>query len=80
MDSSVCWNTSILLAPLNQVKLLPIGGVAKDNLRSFFGVGAIGAGMGSSLLNKSLIQSGDFQGLVAHFKDILAEIDDYRQV
>ena len=59
-----------VLAPLNEIKLLPTGGVSEENIQSFFEAGAIGVGMGSSLLNKSLIKNKDFQGLQAHFKKI----------
>lgn len=63
-----------VLAPLNNIKLLPTGGVSMDNIFDFFTAGAVGVGMGSSLLNKELIKAGDFEGLRAHFKKILLQI------
>ncbi|MGY6647522.1 bifunctional 4-hydroxy-2-oxoglutarate aldolase/2-dehydro-3-deoxy-phosphogluconate aldolase [Wenyingzhuangia sp. IMCC45574] len=56
--------------PLNTIKLLPTGGVAKDNIADFFKVGAIGVGMGSSLFDKELIAKGDMTALKAHFTAI----------
>ncbi|MEP0713698.1 MAG: bifunctional 4-hydroxy-2-oxoglutarate aldolase/2-dehydro-3-deoxy-phosphogluconate aldolase, partial [Algoriphagus sp.] len=43
-----------VLGPLDQVKLLPTGGVSKANIYSFFEAGAFGVGMGSSLIDKNL--------------------------
>jgi len=66
-----------VLAPLNEIKLVPTGGVSKENIKSFFEAGVVGAGMGSSLLDKKLIADGDFEGLKMHFSNIKAEISDY---
>jgi 2-dehydro-3-deoxyphosphogluconate aldolase/(4S)-4-hydroxy-2-oxoglutarate aldolase len=66
-----------VLAPLNQVKLLPTGGVSIDNIKSFFEVGVVGVGMGSSLLDKKLIENEDFIGLKNHFINIKNEIKNY---
>jgi 2-dehydro-3-deoxyphosphogluconate aldolase/(4S)-4-hydroxy-2-oxoglutarate aldolase len=69
-----------VLAPLNQIKLLPTGGVSQENIRAFFAAGAVGVGMGSSLLNKQLIGEGDFAGLKEHFLKIKNEIQDFIRV
>ena len=66
-----------VLGPLDQVKLLPTGGVSKDNIKSFFQAGACGVGMGSSLIDKKLVEAGDFEGLKKHFKSINNEISEY---
>ena len=66
-----------VLAPLNKIKLLPTGGVTKENIKSFFAAGATGVGMGSSLLDKELINNKDFNGLANHFKSIKEEIEAY---
>lgn len=63
-----------VLAPLNQIKLLPTGGISKDNILSFFDAGAVGVGMGGSLFDKKLIKDGDMEGLEKHFLAILEEI------
>ncbi len=62
--------------PLPQIKLIPTGGVSLANIRSFFDAGVAGVGMGSSLLDKELIAAGDFVGLQAHFRAVLAEIPE----
>ncbi|WP_299676620.1 bifunctional 4-hydroxy-2-oxoglutarate aldolase/2-dehydro-3-deoxy-phosphogluconate aldolase [uncultured Tenacibaculum sp.] len=68
-----------VLAPLNEVKLLPTGGVSKDNITSFFNAGAVGVGMGSSLLHKEHIATQNFTALKEHFVTIKQEIQDYTQ-
>ncbi|WP_111611905.1 bifunctional 4-hydroxy-2-oxoglutarate aldolase/2-dehydro-3-deoxy-phosphogluconate aldolase [Algoriphagus yeomjeoni] len=66
-----------VLGPLDQVKLLPTGGVSRSNIKSFFEAGAIGVGMGSSLIDKKLVEAGDFEGLKKHFISVKAEIQNF---
>lgn len=66
-----------VLGPLDQIKLLPTGGVSKANIKSFFQAGAYGVGMGSSLIDKKLVSEGDFVGLKKHFESIKAEIAEF---
>lgn len=63
-----------ILGPLNKIKLLPTGGVSKENIKDFFEAGSVGVGMGSSLLNKKCIQENDFEGLKLHFLGIKNQI------
>ncbi|QNF32816.1 bifunctional 4-hydroxy-2-oxoglutarate aldolase/2-dehydro-3-deoxy-phosphogluconate aldolase [Adhaeribacter swui] len=55
-------------APLNQIKLMPTGGVNLANLASFLKAGADGFGIGSQLFDKKMIQEEDWQALKAHFE------------
>jgi 2-dehydro-3-deoxyphosphogluconate aldolase/(4S)-4-hydroxy-2-oxoglutarate aldolase len=64
-----------VLAPLNQIKLMPTGGVSKQNIKTFFEAGVVGAGMGSSLFDKQMIQENDFEALQDHFTAIRNEIN-----
>jgi 2-dehydro-3-deoxyphosphogluconate aldolase/(4S)-4-hydroxy-2-oxoglutarate aldolase len=66
-----------ILAPLNEIKLLPTGGVSLDNIKAFFEAGAFGVGMGSSLFNKKFIEIGDFEGLTEYFLRVKTEIDGF---
>ncbi|MCG9793718.1 bifunctional 4-hydroxy-2-oxoglutarate aldolase/2-dehydro-3-deoxy-phosphogluconate aldolase [Flavobacterium algicola] len=61
-------------APLNEIKLLPTGGVSAENIDSFFKAGAVGVGMGSSLFDKKMIDNGDFEALKNHFIRVKNEI------
>ena len=54
--------------PLNEIKLLPTGGVDLSNIKDFVAAGASGFGIGSKLLNRDLIDAEDWDGLLEHFK------------
>lgn len=65
-----------VLAPLNTIKLVPTGGVSKDNIQDFFKAGASGVGMGGSLFDKKMIAANDFEGLQLHFRTIAAKVQE----
>jgi len=65
-----------LIAPLGNMKLIPVGGVSKNNIRAFFENGSYGVGMASSLFSKNLISKNSMEELSQHFKSILNEIQD----
>lgn len=50
-------------APLNHIPIIPTGGVNLDNIGDFFAAGAVGVGLGNSLVDKHLIESGQFDKL-----------------
>lgn len=56
-----------LKAPMNQLKLLPTGGVSLENMTAFLAAGANGLGIGGQLFDKKLIDAKDWDGLKAHF-------------
>jgi 2-dehydro-3-deoxyphosphogluconate aldolase/(4S)-4-hydroxy-2-oxoglutarate aldolase len=45
-----------VLAPLNQIRLLPTGGITLDNFADFLRAGAQGVGIGSGLFPEHLVQ------------------------
>ena len=49
-----------ITAPLSHVRILAVGGVSDSNMAEFFEAGACGIGIGSSVVNKKLIEEGDF--------------------
>jgi len=55
-------------APLNKIKLLPTGGVNKDNLAEFMKAGADGLGVGGQLFHKQYIADKDWSALKIHFE------------
>ncbi|AEI51330.1 bifunctional 4-hydroxy-2-oxoglutarate aldolase/2-dehydro-3-deoxy-phosphogluconate aldolase [Runella slithyformis] len=63
-----------LKAPLNQLKLLPTGGVSLENMLEFFNAGADGVGMGGQLLDKKLIQEKEWELLKAHFSQFTQKL------
>jgi 2-dehydro-3-deoxyphosphogluconate aldolase/(4S)-4-hydroxy-2-oxoglutarate aldolase len=52
-----------LLAPLPQVRLIPVGGVNLDTAADFIAKGAAALGVGSSLVNQKLLDAGDLDEL-----------------
>lgn len=66
-----------VLAPLHEIKLIPTGGVDASNMNSFMKAGAYGLGMGSSLIDKKLIEDKDFEGLEFHFRKMKALISEF---
>ena len=58
-------------APMNHLKLVPTGGVDASNIELFFDAGAYGVGIGSALLNSSLLNASQ-EVLLTHFKTIAA--------
>ena len=47
-------------APLSHIKFLAVGGIDDANIQEYLNAGCVGAGVGSSLVNKKLIQAGEF--------------------
>lgn len=55
-------------APLDQIKLMPTGGITLDNIEAYRQAGADGYGMAGSLFDKQIIANEDWAGLCAHLK------------
>lgn len=47
-------------APLSHIKLLAVGGVNESNMTDFLGAGISGFGIGTNIVNKKLIEAGEF--------------------
>lgn len=63
-----------LKAPMNQLKLLPTGGVGLENMSAFLKAGANGLGIGGQLFDKKLIQEQNWEGLKAHFRQFVQKL------
>jgi 2-dehydro-3-deoxyphosphogluconate aldolase/(4S)-4-hydroxy-2-oxoglutarate aldolase len=57
-----------ILGPLDQLKLMPTGGVSLENMNEFLKAGSVGLGIGGQLFDKSLIQEKNWDGLLEHFR------------
>ena len=68
---------SDVLAPLNDIKLIPTAGVSIKNIKEFFKAGATGVGMGPNLIGNEHIKNGDFNSIASHLKLIKAEIQEF---
>ncbi|HEY1010653.1 MAG: bifunctional 4-hydroxy-2-oxoglutarate aldolase/2-dehydro-3-deoxy-phosphogluconate aldolase [Daejeonella sp.] len=61
-------------APLNQIKLMPTGGINKDNIAEFKKAGADGFGVGGQLFDKTSIENKDWRALEKHFKEFVKRV------
>ncbi len=62
-------------APLNQLKLMPTGGISLDNMETYFKAGADGLGIGSHLFDKKLIKEKNWSGLKEHFQKFVERMN-----
>ena len=49
-----------VLSPLSHIRIMAVGGVDAANIADFLKAGAVGAGVGGSLVNRSWIAEGRF--------------------
>ncbi|GGB87376.1 bifunctional 4-hydroxy-2-oxoglutarate aldolase/2-dehydro-3-deoxy-phosphogluconate aldolase [Dyadobacter sediminis] len=63
-----------LKAPMNQLKLLPTGGVSLENMSAFLKAGANGLGIGGQLFDKKLIQEKNWDALKTHFRQFHSKL------
>lgn len=52
-----------VMSPLNHVPMIAVGGVDENNVRDFLKAGFAGAGIGSNLTDRTMIQNQDFEGI-----------------
>ena len=58
-------------APLNHIRMLAVGGVNEKNIAEFLASGAVGAGVGGNLVNKTWIKNGEFEKITAIAKEFV---------
>lgn len=63
-----------ILAPLPQVRLMPVGGVNLDTAEAFVRAGAVGLGVGSSLVNQRLLNEERFAEITARARKFRAAL------
>jgi 2-dehydro-3-deoxyphosphogluconate aldolase/(4S)-4-hydroxy-2-oxoglutarate aldolase len=65
-------------APLEQIKVLPTGGISLDNMQAYLNAGASGLGMGSALFEQQYIDAKDWRGLQLHFEKVASLLKNNR--
>lgn len=63
-----------LRGPLPDIPLMVTGGVTRENAAAYLAAGAQSVGLGSDLMPKALVRAGDFDGLVAHARAVVAAL------
>lgn len=69
-----CGYLKAVKAPLSDAKLMAVGGVNADNAGQFVKAGAVGVGVGGSLVDKNRIRSGDFDSLTKEAERLVAAV------
>ncbi len=64
--------------PLPQIKLTPTGGVSLENVGAFIRAGAVAVGVGSALISKDALRSGDLAPLTARAAAFLKAVAEAR--
>ena len=69
-----------VLAPSPRTQIMVTGGVKpeQENLRRWFGGGAVAVGMGSALLRKDLLSAGDYAGIKVLAAEALQLVQEVR--
>jgi len=62
-DSLGCSYIKAVRGPLPYIPLAAVGGVNLDNIQDFFAAGVCSVGIGGNIVNKKLIEAGDFAGI-----------------
>jgi 2-dehydro-3-deoxyphosphogluconate aldolase / (4S)-4-hydroxy-2-oxoglutarate aldolase len=63
-----------LKAPLPQVEIVPVGGVGIENTAQFIRAGAIAVGVGSALVNDSLLEQGAFEEISRRAQQFIQQV------
>jgi 2-dehydro-3-deoxyphosphogluconate aldolase/(4S)-4-hydroxy-2-oxoglutarate aldolase len=58
--------------PLNEIKLMAVGGVSAENISDFFNCGASAVAFGASIFNMDLIETGNYDKIQILIKDLLS--------
>lgn len=66
-------------APLNHIPMVATGGVNLGNIASVLEAGAVAAGLGGNLVNKQLIQEGNFEELTKIARAFVNEVQGASQ-
>ena len=67
-----------ILAPLPQLEIVPVGGVNLDTAADFVAKGAAALGVGSSLVNQKLLETGDMEELTRRAAAFIAAVQKGR--
>jgi len=63
-----------LKGPLPDIRLMPTGGVSLENAKDFIAHGACAVAVGTALLDKKLIEAGDWEGLTRKARDLVLSL------
>ncbi len=50
-------------APLSHIKFLAVGGIDLDNIKEYLSAGVSGFGIGTNIIDKTMVENNDFEGI-----------------
>ena len=65
-----------IAAPLSHIQFLAVGGVDENNMRAYLNAGVCGFGISSSLVNRKLIEAGNYDAITELAKKYVAVIEN----
>lgn len=65
-----------IMAPISHIPMMAVGGVDVDNIAEFMKSGLTGVGIGSSLVNRTLINEGRFDELTKLAREFVSRIEE----
>lgn len=65
-----------LRAPMPQLSFVPTGGITPENAADYLAAGAVALGIGSRLVNDTLLQNGDWPQLITSAKAYRRAVDE----
>ena len=63
-----------LKAPLSHINIVAVGGVNTENAVDFLNAGAVGVGVGSSLVNKKYLENGEYDKITEIAKNLVEKV------
>lgn len=69
-----------ILAPLPQVRIIPVGGVNLDTAADFIRKGAVALGVGNSLVNQKLLDTGDMDEITRRAVAFIEQVKKGREL
>jgi len=63
-------------APLSHIRFLAVGGVDETNMETYFDAGICGFGIGSNLVNRKLIEEGNFDAIEALARNFITALKE----
>jgi len=67
-----------VLAPLPKVRLMPTGGVTRDNAGDWIRAGAVAIGVGTALVDQRAVTEGRFDAITANARHFIAAVRNAR--
>lgn len=69
-----------LKGPFNTIELMAVGGISKDNIGSYFNMGASAVAFGASIFNKEHMEVGRFDIIEQEIKNLIESYHSFKNI